>query len=258
MRRRRLVPLSLCIAASFCLVDAAHARPSYFAAFTSRYPGATELATCGTCHIDFNGGGARNTFGVAFFAAGGPTDPAAALTAIEPGDADGDGTANLTEIVTETGFFPGWSCANYLEAVNAPGDLSEFVDPQVPGCGDVTTTTSILVTTTSTTLSTTTSSTTSTTLLSDLRCAQPVSTGPSPVATDCLFILSVSVGSTACEPAPCVCDPTGDGQVVATDALLCLNAAVGSPATLDCPCNVANLRDSQIRQRLTIPLADGS
>jgi len=207
------------------LVGFAEARPAYFAAFTSRYPDATSIAICGTCHVNFDGGGTRNPFGQAFEAAGGPSDPNAALTAIEGGDADGDATSNIDEITTATGFFPGWTCDTYLSAVNAPGNLANFVDPANPGCLNATTTTS-----------TTSPATTSTTLPIDLRCAQPISSGTNPLASDCLFILGVSVGTRACTPNECVCDPSGDGKVVATDALLCLNAAVGNPATLDCPC----------------------
>jgi len=210
---------------------AANARPVYFAAFTSRYPDATQIAICGTCHIDFNGGGPRNPFGLAFFAAGGPSDPSAALEAIENDDADGDGTSNIGEIATATGFFPGWTCDTYLNALNAPSDLVDFVDPANPGCMENTTTTSTTSTTT-----TTPSSTTTTTLAINLRCAQPVSAGSLPVASDCLFILGASIGLQSCAPNECVCDPSGDGQIVATDALVCLNAAVGAPATLDCPC----------------------
>jgi hypothetical protein len=233
MNRRHVASLGLWLVAAFSLPAPASARPVYFAAFTSRYPDATQIAICGTCHVDFNGGGPRNPFGLAFFAAGGPSDPSAALAAIETDDADGDGTSNVGEITAATGFFPGWTCDTYLNALNAPSDLVDFVDPAKPGCQDITTTTSTTITTTSTTPS---SSTTSTTLTADLRCAQPVSSGPLPVASDCLFILGASVGIQSCAPNECVCDPSGDGQTVATDALLCLNAAVGNPSTLDCPC----------------------
>ena len=241
MSCRRNASIALFVGASLSFASMAHARPVYFAAFTSRYPDATQIAICGTCHIDFNGGGARNPFGLAFFAAGGPSNPSAALAAIEDDDADGDGTSNINEIMTAAGFFPGWNCDTYLNAVNEPNDLVDFVDPSNPGCLDITTTTSTTVTTTSTTVTTTsmvttTSSTTTTTLVTQLRCAQPVSSGASPVASDCLFILGASVGIQSCEPDACVCDPSGDGNIVATDALLCLNAAVGNPATLDCQC----------------------
>jgi hypothetical protein len=67
-------------------------------------------------------------------------------------------------------------------------------------------------------------------------CAQPVSTGAAPVASDCLFILGAAVGSQTCSPE-CVCAPTGTLPTKATDALLCLSAATGQPVTLACPCD---------------------
>ena len=85
MSCRRNASIALFVGASLSFASMAHARPVYFAAFTSRYPDATQIAICGTCHIDFNGGGARNPFGLAFFAAGGPSNPSAALAAIEGG-----------------------------------------------------------------------------------------------------------------------------------------------------------------------------
>ncbi len=67
-------------------------------------------------------------------------------------------------------------------------------------------------------------------------CSQPLSMGPAPVASDCLFILGVAVGLQTCTPQACVCDPTGDGNATASDALVCLNKAVGNPIMLQCPC----------------------
>jgi len=66
-------------------------------------------------------------------------------------------------------------------------------------------------------------------------CAQPLSSGPNPTASDCLFILKAAVGTEVCQPE-CVCAPSGTLPVKATDALLCLNAAVGAPVALNCPC----------------------
>lgn len=66
-------------------------------------------------------------------------------------------------------------------------------------------------------------------------CAQPVSTGDGPTATDCLKILRVAVGSDTCgscgDPT---CRPNGGDITTATDALICLNAAVGQPGLLGC------------------------
>ena len=66
-------------------------------------------------------------------------------------------------------------------------------------------------------------------------CAQPVTSGPTPTATDCLYVLQAAVGLVECSPE-CICAPKGLLPVSATDALLCLNAATGQPAPLDCPC----------------------
>jgi cytochrome c553 len=204
----------------------ADAKPEWLTAFNSRYPAATELTTCGVCHMNFTPGStARNPYGVAFKNANGPNNPNAALAAIENTDSDGDGTSNIDEIDTATGFYPGWSCATIDTALNKPSGVDDVVDPSDPGCLGVTTTSS-----------TTSTSTTTTTLPSNRNCAQPVSSGAAPVASDCLYILNVAVGAQTCTPDACVCDPTGDGGVAATDALLCLNVAVGGSAPLNCPC----------------------
>jgi hypothetical protein len=68
-------------------------------------------------------------------------------------------------------------------------------------------------------------------------CSQPTSAGSQPVASDCLFILRTSVGSSSCGPA-CICAPTGSLPTVSSDALLCLRASVGQQVELDCPCQV--------------------
>ncbi|MBI5506210.1 MAG: hypothetical protein HY899_15550 [Deltaproteobacteria bacterium] len=68
-------------------------------------------------------------------------------------------------------------------------------------------------------------------------CAQPLSSGASPVASDCLFILKAAVGSATCTK-PCICSPKGNTPPRASDALLCLYKSVGTPTALDCPCGV--------------------
>ncbi len=89
----------------------------------------------------------------------------------------------------------------------------------------------------------TSSSTTSTTTLPEgfaaalapTLCAQPVTSGELPKATDCLFILNVGVGIGACVPS-CICDVNGDFSENASDALLCLKIAVGIDLPRECPC----------------------
>ena len=65
-------------------------------------------------------------------------------------------------------------------------------------------------------------------------CSQPLSDGPAPVSTDCLFILNAGVSLVTCSPA-CICAPSGDLPISATDALVCLQKAVGQSVTLNCP-----------------------
>jgi hypothetical protein len=64
-------------------------------------------------------------------------------------------------------------------------------------------------------------------------CAQPLSSGATPTASDALAILRTATGSFMCRP--CVCDTDSSGAVVATDALLVLKRATGQPITLACP-----------------------
>jgi hypothetical protein len=221
----------LSITAVVVLLSAATASayPGLTAAFSGEYPTATNLETCGTCHTGFASPDASvNPYGAAIAAemnAG--SGHLEAFRAVEQADSDGDGTSNIDEILTDAGFFPGWTCETYLSAVTAPSDLADFVDPIDPGCTGITTTTS--VTTTSVIV------TTSTTLPVVAGCAQPVSSGPAPVSTDCLYILQAAVGSQTCTPE-CICSPNGDDTISATDALLCLNVAVGVDLPLNCPC----------------------
>jgi hypothetical protein len=67
-------------------------------------------------------------------------------------------------------------------------------------------------------------------------CGRPLSDGPQPVTTDCLYILQAAVGLVICDPA-CFCDVNSSGgEPKSSDALLCLNAAAGLPGELVCPC----------------------
>jgi len=68
-------------------------------------------------------------------------------------------------------------------------------------------------------------------------CVQPLTDGPVPTATDCLYILQAAVGTVSCDPE-CACAPKGALPIAATDALLCLAAATGQPAPLACPCQI--------------------
>ncbi|MFN2374956.1 MAG: OmcA/MtrC family decaheme c-type cytochrome [Candidatus Binatia bacterium] len=68
-------------------------------------------------------------------------------------------------------------------------------------------------------------------------CGQPVTRGVDPTATDCLFILKVSVNIETYAP-PCVLDTNSNGDVTATDALVCLSSVVGGPLLAECPCPI--------------------
>jgi hypothetical protein len=231
------------------LVRPAHAKPQWLTAFVGEYPSATQLFTCGTCHTNFDGPqdddfviivagensiDGENAYARAFKEAGGEGNPAAAFAAIEQLDSDRDGTTNGDEILTDSGFMPGYGCANYLSTLNSPPNLAFFVDPEDPGCGTATTTLPGSTSTTTSMPITTTTTSTSTTLPEE-GCAAPVTGLPLPSATDCLFILGAAVGTDACE-TECLCAPKGSLPVSATDALLCLRAAVGEAVLLDCPC----------------------
>jgi hypothetical protein len=215
-----LVPLLL-----LGLRERAAAESQWLGPFETRYPAATRVATCGLCHRNFTEFGSINPYGVDFRSAGGTGNASAAIAAIEGFDSDDDGTTNLDEIMTASGFYPGYTCDTYANTVNAPADLADYVDPANVGCQAATTTVQPPTTTT----------VTSTTTTLPPACAQPLSSGPAPVATDCLYILRVVVGLAICDPA-CVCAPKGTLPVSATDALICLKKATGQAIALNCPC----------------------
>jgi len=77
------------------------------------------------------------------------------------------------------------------------------------------------------------------------QCAQPVTSGANPTASDCLYILKTAVGSQTCTPE-CVCAPKGTLPTTASDALLCLKKAVGQSVTLNCPCSATTTTVSTV------------
>ncbi len=77
----------------------------------------TRLDTCGTCHFDFDGGGALNPYGA---------------NSAEGSDPDGDQATSIVEIGML--MMPGYDCNNYIQALNAPADLATYVDAANPGC----------------------------------------------------------------------------------------------------------------------------
>jgi hypothetical protein len=93
---------------------------------------------CGVCHFDFDGGGARNPYGLGIQAGleGGLSNEQAIL-AIEGDDSDADGFSNLVEITDVVNFgntptFPGLSQANKNATSNIP--ITE-IDPYLTPSG---------------------------------------------------------------------------------------------------------------------------
>lgn len=71
-------------------------------------------------------------------------------------------------------------------------------------------------------------------------CAQPVSSGDNPLASDAQAILRKAVGQSvpACDAKPCICDPAAPHPgILASDAQLTLRKAVGQDVELDCQCD---------------------
>ncbi len=65
-------------------------------------------------------------------------------------------------------------------------------------------------------------------------CGQPTG-GPTPVATDALFVIQAGVGSQVCDL--CICDVTGNSEINASDGLGVLRRSVGLPIPFSClPC----------------------
>ncbi len=74
-------------------------------------------------------------------------------------------------------------------------------------------------------------------------CAQPISSGSGPVASDCLYILRAAVGTVSPDKV-CVTRPLHGTQTRASDALRCLSYSVGQPVSLDCPCGTPDVQSS--------------
>jgi len=157
LRQRTLYVVAAC-AVLVLLASAASARNPIRREFFTLYPSAenTQLddlpsnaGHCGVCHFDFDGGGARNAYGINVEAGlnNGLTNEQAIL-AIENDDSDADGFSNLVEITStlfgNTPTFPGLSAANYTNAVNVT--LSEVAPYLTPSGGTDTTPPEVTVT----------------------------------------------------------------------------------------------------------------
>jgi hypothetical protein len=139
------------------LAGTASAKPPIRQSFFGAYPAAvgtrldnlpSHATHCGVCHFDFNGGGARNPYGVRLgnVIGGYPNNDAGrqqAMHSIENEDSDGDGYTQLDEITntvtySNTPTFPGLTPGNVGSTSNVP-QLSEISGFLVPTIGsDVT------------------------------------------------------------------------------------------------------------------------
>ena len=149
--RRRGVPVAMVIfalAAFFFIETATHdaaARNNIRSTFFDVYPEAlgTQLDAlpsnpkhCGVCHFDFDGGGARNPFGLSVeIGLNGGLSNLEAILAADGLDSDGDGfrngfEASDTQVFTNTPTFPGLNATNYVNAINVlHEDLLPYLYP---------------------------------------------------------------------------------------------------------------------------------
>jgi hypothetical protein len=126
----------LLLAALLLLAIPAAARPTYFEVLTETFdfaPG-DRLYACGVCHFRWTGTGARNPFGTTVeqqLYLGKPIDEALDIAVAQ--DPDGDGFTSLAELTTHA-TLPGYSCANFFDAIDAPADWHTFITPGVASC----------------------------------------------------------------------------------------------------------------------------
>jgi hypothetical protein len=88
-------------------------------------------------------------------------------------------------------------------------------------------------------------------------CSQPLSSGDTPVASDCLYILRTAVG-TVSPSRLCITRPTGGTSTKASDALRCLSYSVGQPVTIDCPCGLPDVEGPDYAFDPTTDMPDSS
>ena len=88
----------------------------------------TRLSTCGLCHYNFNGGGARTPYGEDYRLNN--YDAANILTL----DSDGDTYTNAEEAAANVLTIPGLSCNNLSNVLNAPANVADYVNPANLGC----------------------------------------------------------------------------------------------------------------------------
>ncbi len=127
--RRIMVTATLIILAGLMVAPPAFAFQTYLDEFNTTYSTAgTRLDSCGLCHFNFAGGGARTPYGEDYRL---NNYNAANIGTL---DSDSDSVSNDLEAAAATLTMPAYSCANYVDALNAPTNLADYVDPNNPGC----------------------------------------------------------------------------------------------------------------------------
>jgi hypothetical protein len=147
MRPFPTIRIGLFLGIFLCIFSQAYARNPIRNAFFNVYPGAettrlddvpSNANHCGVCHLDFDGSGTRNAYGLAVEVArnsGQYADDEAAIQSLENLDSDGDGFLNITEITDILNFgntptFPGLAAAdtNLVSAVTI-SDIAAYLVP---------------------------------------------------------------------------------------------------------------------------------
>lgn len=129
---RVVATTSMRLVVAFCLgivATSAQAYSSYLDSFNAYYgTTGTRISSCGLCHFNFAGGGARTPYGEAY------RNNAYSYSAIGALDSDGDGFTNDQEAAAAYLTMPGLACNNLTTVSNAPANLTDYVDPSNPGC----------------------------------------------------------------------------------------------------------------------------